>query len=170
MEPYTACTSGLLAQALREFALSLTKTGDRAKVDLCSLPKVAYFHKDNKGSSSIKKLLPGVFSSSPQLRQFYFQPVYGDPHVMPSLNYENFVCCPPDATGQSPDPYELLRDLGAQLLDEKVRPGEDPDELAISDGGAAATAYARLKRFQLKRSLSWSAPCCAAANSTPWPW
>jgi hypothetical protein len=132
-------------QVLREFALSLTRTGERAMVDLCALAKVAYFHKDTKGSSSIKKVLPAVLSSSPQLRQFYGQPVYGDPHVMPSLNYQNFVWCPTDATGQIPDPYELLRDLGAQLLGEEVRPGEDPDDLAISEGGAAATAYARLQ-------------------------
>ena len=149
------------AQALREFGLSLTKTGDRAMVDLCALAKVAYFHKDTKGSSSIKKLLPAVLTSSPQLRQFYSRPVYGDPQVMPSLNYSNFVWCPTDATGQIPDPYELLRDLGAQLLGEEVRPGEDPDELAISEGGAAATAYARLQfetlspdsRIKLERAL-----------------
>lgn len=133
------------AQVLREFALSLTKTGDRGMVDLCALAKVAYFHKDTKGSSSIKKVLPAVLTSSPQLRQFYGQPVYGDPQVMPSLNYQNFVWCPPNETGQSPDSYELLRNLGAQLLGEEVRPGEDPDELAISEGGAAATAYARLQ-------------------------
>jgi hypothetical protein len=80
---------------------------------------------------------------------------------MPSLNYTNFVWCPTDATGQIPDPYELLRDLGAQLLGEEVRPGEDPDELAISEGGAAATAYARLQfetlspdsRIKLERAL-----------------
>jgi hypothetical protein len=149
------------AQALREFALSLTKTGDRAMVDLCALAKVAYFHKDTKGSSSIKKLLPAVLTSSPQLRQFYSRPVYGDPQVMPSLNYPNFAWCPPEATGQIPDPYELLRELGAQLLGEEVRPGEDPDELAISEGGAAATAYARLQfetlspdsRIKLERAL-----------------
>lgn len=133
------------AQALREFALSLTKDGDRAMVDLCALAKTAYFHKDTKGSSSIKKVLPAVLSSSPQLRQFYGRPVYGDPQVMPSLNYQNFVWCPTDVMGQITDPYELLRDLGAQLLGEEVRPGEDPDDLAISEGGAAATAYARLQ-------------------------
>ena len=133
------------AQSLREFALSLTKTGNRAMVDLCALAKTAYFHKDTKGSSSIKKVLPAVLTSSPQLRKFYGQPDYGNPQVMPSLNYQNFVWCPTDATGQLPDPYELLRDLGAQLLGEEVRPGEDPDDLAISEGGAAATAYARLQ-------------------------
>jgi hypothetical protein len=80
---------------------------------------------------------------------------------MPSLNYPNFAWCPPEATGQIPDPYELLRELGAQLLGEEVRPGEDPDELAISEGGAAATAYARLQfetlspdsRIKLERAL-----------------
>ena len=149
------------AQVLRDFALSLTRTGKRAMVDLCDLAKIAYFHKDTKGSSSIKKLLPAVLSSSPRLRQFYAQPVYGDPLVMPSLNYQNFVWCPPVPPDQSLDPYELLRDLGAQLLGEEVRPGEDPDDLAISEGGAAATAYARLQfetlptesRNKLERAL-----------------
>ena len=133
------------AHALREFALSLTKDGDRAMVDLCALAKTAYFHKDTNGSSSIKKVLPAVLTSSPQLRKFYGQPVYGNPQVMPSLNYPSFVWCPTNGTDQTPAPYELLRDLGAQLLGEEVRPGEDPDDLAICEGGAAATAYARLQ-------------------------
>jgi hypothetical protein len=59
------------------------------------------------------------------------------------------------------DLLQVLRDLGAQLLGEEVRPGEDPDELAISEGGAAATAYARLQfetlspesRVKLERAL-----------------
>jgi hypothetical protein len=75
----------------------------------------------------------------------YEQPIYGDPKVMPSLNYPPFAWCQPGPNGQALDPYERLRDLGAQLLGEEVRPGEDPDELAICEGGAAATAYARLQ-------------------------
>jgi hypothetical protein len=133
------------ASELRDFALSLTKTGSRAMVDLCDLAKKAYFHKSTKGSSSIKKVLPAVLSSAPQLRASYAQPVYGDPHVMPSLNYRNFAWCALGSDGQALDPYERLRDLGAQLLGEEVQPGEDPDELAICEGGAAATAYARLQ-------------------------
>jgi hypothetical protein len=133
------------AQALRDFALSLTKTGSRAMVDLCDLAKRAYFHTSTKGSSSIKKVLPAVLSASPQLRARYAQPIYGDPQVMPSLNYTNFAWCTSSDEGQALDPYERLRELGAQLLGEQVRPGEDPDDLAICEGGAAATAYARLQ-------------------------
>ena len=133
------------AQALRDFALSITKTGSRAMVDLCDLAKRAYFHKSTQGSSSIKKVLPAVLSASPRLWARYAQPIYGDPKVMPSLNYTNFAWCTSGADGQALDPYERLRDLGAQLLGEAVRPGEDPDDLAICEGGAAATAYARLQ-------------------------
>jgi hypothetical protein len=133
------------AQDLRDFALSLTKTGSRAMVDLCELAKKAYFHASTKGSSSIKKVLPAVLSASPQLRTRYAQPIYGDPQVMPSLNYRNFAWCDSGTDGQVPDPYDRLRDLGAQLLGEEVRPGQDPDDLAICEGGAAATAYARLQ-------------------------
>ena len=133
------------ASELRDFALSLTKTGSRAMVDLCDLAKKAYFHTSTKGSSSIKKVLPAVLSSVPQLRAQYALPVYGDPNLMPSLNYRNFAWCALGADGQDLDPYERLRDLGAQLLGEEVRPGEDPDDLAICEGGAAATAYARLQ-------------------------
>lgn len=133
------------ASELRDFALSLTKTGSRAMVDLCDLAKKAYFHKSTKGSSSIKKVLPAVLSSAPQLRARYAQPIYGDPMVMPSQNYQSFAWCDSIADGQTLDPYERLRDLGAQLIGEEVRPGEDPDEMAICEGGAAATAYARLQ-------------------------
>ena len=114
-------------------------------VDLCDLAKRAYFHTATKGSSSIKKVLPAVLSTAPQLRMRYAQPIYGDPKVMPSLNYPPFAWCPTGPNGHVLDPYERLRDLGAQLLGEEVRPGEDPDELAICEGGAAATAYARLQ-------------------------
>jgi Domain of unknown function(DUF2779) len=133
------------AQALRDFALSLTRDGSRAMVDLCDLAKKAYFHKDTKGSSSIKKVLPAVLSSSPGLRARYSQPIYGDPAVIPSLNYRHFAWCLQSGTETNIDPYDRLRDLGAQLIGEEIRSGEDPDDLAISEGGAAATAYARLQ-------------------------
>jgi hypothetical protein len=39
----------------------------------------------------------------------------------------------------------LLKDYGSELLGETVLAGEDPDDLVIANGGAAATAYARLQ-------------------------
>ena len=61
------------------------------------------------------------------------------------------------------EPYELLRRYGADLLGEEVRAGEDPDDFAITDGGAAATAYARLQfegvdavtRLKIREALLW---------------
>ena len=41
--------------------------------------------------------------------------------------------------------YDLLRLEGEDLLGEGLMAGEDPDVLAITEGGAAATAYARLQ-------------------------
>lgn len=149
-------------QALRDFVLSLTKTGSRPMYDLCNLAKEAYFHVATKGSVSIKKVLPAMLASSPWLRQQYAQPIYGAQDGMPSRNYKDFSWCPSDANG-SPvlDPYELLRPAGADMLGEAVLPGQDPDEMVIAEGGAAATAYARLQfeslstqaRDQIRRAL-----------------
>jgi hypothetical protein len=150
------------ADELRLFLASLTKSGERAMVDLCDLAKDAYFHVATKGSVSIKKVLPAMLASIAWLRQHYAQPIYGAEGGMSSLNYKNFTWLPTDEHGQSiDDPYEILRDLGAEMLGEPLAAGQDPDELVIAEGGAAATAYSRLQfedlqdaqRSQIKQAL-----------------
>ncbi len=150
------------ADELRLFLASLTKSGERAMVDLCDLAKAAYFHVATKGSVSIKKVLPAMLASNAWLRQHYAQPIYGAEGGMPSLNYKNFTWLPTDENGQSiDDPYEILRDLGAEMLGESLSAGQDPDDLVIAEGGAAATAYSRLQfedlqdaqRSQIKQAL-----------------
>jgi hypothetical protein len=150
------------ADDLRLFLASLTKSGERAMVDLCELAKDAYFHVATKGSVSIKKVLPAMLASNAWLRQHYAQPIYGAEGGMPSLNYKDFTWLPIDEHGQSiDDPYEILRDLGAEMLGESLPAGQDPDELVIAEGGAAATAYSRLQfedlhdaqRLQIKQAL-----------------
>jgi hypothetical protein len=147
---------------LRLFLASLTKSGERAMVDLCALAKDAYFHVATKGSVSIKKVLPAMLASNAWLRQHYAQPIYGAEGGMPSLNYKDFTWLPTHENGKSiDDPYEILRDLGAQMLGESLPAGQDPDELVIAEGGAAATAYSRLQfeelqdaqREQIKQAL-----------------
>ena len=139
------------SDALRLFLASLTKSGERAMVDLCELAKAAYFHVATKGSVSIKKVLPAMLASNAWLRQHYAQPIYGSEDGMSSLNYENFTWLPTDENGKSiDDPYEILRDLGAEMLGESWPAGQDPDELVIAEGGAAATAYSRLQFEDLK--------------------
>lgn len=151
------------AAELIEFLSSLVKDGSRAMVDLCALSKKAYFAEGIKGSSSIKKVLPSLMKRSALLNELYSGKVYGasggvqgadvgavtgdPPAPMVSKNFKDFAWWVPEASDPSVpvEPYELLRRYGADLLGEEVRAGEDPDELAITEGGAAATAYARLQ-------------------------
>jgi hypothetical protein len=129
---------------LVQFIQSLVKTGERAMYDLCKLSGKAYYQVDTKGSSSIKKVLPAVLKTSAFLRQKYSQPIYGSQGGIPSKNFTNFTWWVDAGQGVPMEPYDLLKDYGSELLGETVLAGEDPDELVIANGGAAATAYARL--------------------------
>jgi hypothetical protein len=146
------------ALELIEFVRTLTTGGSRAMVDLCALSKRAYFAEGIKGSSSIKKVLPSVMRWSGVLRSLYSGSVYGGvaaegqdvvakQAAIPSKNFKNFAWWVPSASDPSVplEPYDLLRLDGEDLLGEGLMPGEDPDVLAITEGGAAATAYARLQ-------------------------
>lgn len=137
------------AAELIAFIRSLVKGGERPMYDLYKLSGKAYFQVDTKGSSSIKKVLPAVLKTSPFLRQKYSQPIYGAPTGIPSKNFTNFAWWVDAGQGVPLDPYDLLKDYGSTLLGETVLAGEDPDELVIANGGAAATAYARLQFEEL---------------------
>jgi hypothetical protein len=67
--------------------------------------------------------------------------------AIPSKNFKNFAWWVPSSSDSSVplEPYDLLRLEAEDLLGEEVRAGEDPDVMAITEGGAAATAYARLQ-------------------------
>ena len=134
---------------LVQFIQSLVKTGERAMYDLCKLSGKAYYQVDTKGSSSIKKVLPAVLKTSAFLRQKYSQPIYGSQGGIPSKNFTNFTWWVDAGQGVPMEPYDLLKDYGSELLGETVLAGEDPDELVIANGGAAATAYARLQFEEL---------------------
>lgn len=146
------------ALELIEFMRTLISGGSRAMVDLCVLSRKAYFAEGIKGSSSIKKVLPSVMKWSGVLKSLYSGNVYGGEGlvgqgagvkqaVIPSKNFKNFAWwVPSDADPSVPlEPYDLLRLEAEDLLGEEVRAGEDPDVMAITEGGAAATAYARLQ-------------------------
>ena len=127
---------------LIRFIQTIVKGGDRAMVDLCALSEKSYFHPDTKGSNSIKKVLPALLKASEKLRQMYSQPIYGSPQGVPSLNYASeagFAWIDQGASGTL-DPYAKIKELGRQLLPPNVG-----DEVVIAEGGAAATAYARLQ-------------------------
>ena len=138
-------------EELLRFLESLTKGGDRAMVDLCDLAGKAYFHPDTQGSSSIKKVLPAILKGAALLKERYSKPIYGAPGGMQSLNFASsigFAWIDVFADGTVSDPYGKLKNLARDLLPAGVdeRAGDDS---IIAEGGAAATAYARLQFEQM---------------------
>jgi hypothetical protein len=121
------------------FIDDITKGGGRAMVDLADLARKHYFHPSTKGSSSIKKILPAVMSSSAFLKKTYSQAIYGTPEGISSHNFDGVAWWQQDTGGKVIDPYQLLvSQIGA--LDDLALQAE-----AISQGGAASYAYLKLQ-------------------------
>lgn len=132
------------ADDLIRFIKTLIKGGERAMFDLCSFAEKAFFHPDTKGGNSIKKVLPAILKVSQKLIDTYSQPMYGKPDGIPSLNFasaEGFTWLSKETDGSVSDPYAKLKAYASALLPDDI----DTDTSLIADGGAAATAYARLQ-------------------------
>ena len=126
------------------FIKTLIKGGERAMFDLCTFAEKAFFHPDTKGGNSIKKVLPAILKVSQKLIDTYSLPIYGKPDGIPSLNFasaEGFTWLSKEADGSVIDPYAKLKAYASALLPDNI----DTDTSLIADGGAAATAYARLQ-------------------------
>jgi len=90
---------------LIQFIESITNDGSRTMEDLNSLCVVCYFHPATQGSTSIKKVLPAVFSTSRLLEERYSKPI-GSRSA--SLNFpENFIWFE-KTQNRVTDPYALL--------------------------------------------------------------
>ena len=134
-------------EELTLFLNGLTKGGDRAMVDLCLLAQKGFFHPDTKGSNSIKKVLPAVLKVSDVLRDTYSKPIYGAPSGIPSSNFsrpDGFVWIEVTSDGQVGDPYARLKQYAKDLIPGDEFSTEDRASI-VAEGGAAATAYARLQ-------------------------
>jgi hypothetical protein len=132
------------AKVLIEFMLTLTTGGERAMIDLCTFAEKAFYHPDTKGGNSIKQVLPAILKVSTTLREIYSKPIYGAPHGIPSINFSSgtgFTWVDIAADGSTIEPYALLKQYAKEMLLE----GADDKTSVIADGGAAATAYARLQ-------------------------
>jgi hypothetical protein len=128
-----------------EFLRTLVKDGSRAMYDLCQLSRDAYYHVDTKGSSSIKRVLPAVLKTSAFLKEKYSKPIYGSITGIPSKNFQNYVWWINNDKDKPNDPYERLKEFKDIIYSEDIFQSEEMKELEISEGGAAATAYARLQ-------------------------
>ena len=149
------------ADQLKEFLITLIKGGNRAMIDLCTFAEKAFYHPDTNGGNSIKKVLPAILKVSEKLQSTYVNPIYGRVDGIVSLNEWNsdgFVWLTKDEQGEIINPYTLLKAYAEDiLLDSDLA----IDESIISEGGAAATGYARLQfeslddasRVRIKSSL-----------------
>lgn len=148
------------AEDLIQFLKTLIKGGERAMFDLCNFAEKSFFYPDTKGSNSIKKVLPAMLKVSQKLINTYSQPVYGRANGIASLNFassDGFTWLSKVADGSVLDPYAKLKIHALALLPDNVA----KDSSVIADGGAAATAYARLQfesldsetRSRIKASL-----------------
>lgn len=136
------------ADQLLAFLGTLTKGGTRSMVDLCALAGKAFFHSDTKGSSSIKKVLPAILKASALLKETYTKPIYGIAGGIRSLNFssaEGFVWIEIDHEGFASDPYAKLKQAATDLLPNEAKHTSEGETSIIAEGGAAATAYARLQ-------------------------
>ena len=132
------------AKELIEFLLTLSKSGERAMIDLCAFAEKAFYHPDTKGGNSIKQVLPAILKVSTTLREIYSKPIYGAPLGITSINFAcdaGFTWVDIAADGSTIEPYARLKQYAKELLLE----GADDETSVIADGGAAATAYARLQ-------------------------
>jgi hypothetical protein len=140
-------------QELRSFINGLIEGGSKAMVDLCRIAKRSYYHPSTKGSSSIKRVLPAVISSSPHLKAKYGEPMYGSSDDLVSLNFSATAWYRENPAGDCIDPYKFLVASSGDAGDGHV--------MEIAEGGQAATAYAQLQfedlpvatREELKRRL-----------------
>jgi hypothetical protein len=134
------------ANELLAFIGGITKGGTREMVDLAKIAERAYFHPETKARVSIKKVLPAVLKTSEYLRHKYQRPIYGI--EIPSRNYEGFSWWE-ERSGVLIDPYQRLRELTDEMLGEMGADAADAEALEIdiniSEGGAAAMAFARLQ-------------------------
>jgi hypothetical protein len=134
------------ANELLAFIEGITKGGTREMVDLAKIAERGYFHPETKARVSIKKVLPAVLKTSEYLRQKYQRPIYGI--EIPSRNYKGFSWWE-ERSGVLIDPYQRLRELTDEMLGEMGADAADAEALEIdidiSEGGAAAMAFARLQ-------------------------
>ena len=130
------------AAELCAFIKTLIKGGSREMVDLCVMSEKAFYRAGTKGSNSIKQVLPAVIEISEFLQTTYSKPIYGAPNGIKSCNFSTdngYIWLEKNDDGKYIDPYKKLKQDAKNVMI------DDNDSSIIADGGAAATAYARLQ-------------------------
>ena len=111
------------------FIETLFPGGDRELIDLFALAKHGVFYPNTKGSNSIKDILPATINHSIFLQNKYKKPIYGSSNGIKSLNYKDVAWAKKSGKNYR-DPYDIIKDYSNE---------------AISEGGMAATTFAKLQ-------------------------
>tara|TARA_R100001143_G_scaffold63512_1_gene71146 strand:- start:26111 stop:28063 length:1953 start_codon:yes stop_codon:yes gene_type:complete len=127
------------ADELIEWIQMIIRGGEREMVDLHKLIKQYHYHKDFKGSISIKKVLPAILNTSKRLKEKYTRPYKGK-------NFYDQIWYRVDGNGRAIDPYKLLPPINFENL-----PDYETGEEFIADGGSAMMAYARMQFDDVSR-------------------
>ena len=117
--------------------------GKRDMIDLYQLVIKYYYHPMMGGSNSIKVVLPASLNASEFLQKKYVQPIYGDPDIIPSLNFGKMSWIQYDLNKKVINPYNLLPPLDKEYNDDEL--SSLFTDLEIKEGGAAMMAYARMQ-------------------------
>jgi hypothetical protein len=135
---------------LKDFILSLIvikegkniiNKGNRSMQDLAKIADKLFFHPFTKGRSSIKVILPAVLQSSTYLRDRYSKSIYGSKNGIESKNFTDKTWWILNNYDNQPlNPYKLL-----PKIFEDMEIYDNDNEGEIREGGAAATAYAKLQ-------------------------
>ncbi|MFZ4414302.1 MAG: DUF2779 domain-containing protein, partial [Bacteroidales bacterium] len=116
--------------------------GERDMIDLADLVFRYYFPPQAKGSYSIKKILPAVIENSEFIKNKYSKPIYGGNTEIKSLTYHQPKIWISEEWNN--DPYKSLEAVFDEDEEDEFEESETGIE-EIHQGGAAATAYARLQ-------------------------
>jgi len=127
---------------------------------LHKLIKQYHYHKDFKGSISIKKVLPAILNTSEGLKEKYSQPYQGK-------NFNGQIWYQENEEGTAIDPYKLLPPINFENLPD-FETGED----FIADGGSTMMAWAEYSSMMLprKKGMPFSMPYLPTVSWIPWPW
>lgn len=116
--------------------------GERTMIDLNKVIKDYYYNPYTKGSNSIKAVLPAALNSSPFLQAKYGTPLH-DINVSSKNFDENHIWLRLE-NNEVINPYKMLPPLFDGWNEQEL--ADTISEVdAISDGGAALTAYAKLQ-------------------------
>lgn len=123
--------------------------GPLSMVDMRVFAEQLFFHPNTQGRSSIKVVLPAVLETSVWLKDRYSRPVYGSVGGIPSRNFpldgEDGMIWWRKAKENVVNPYQMLPPVFSDLKIGWEDEDKSEDATAIVDGGAAATAYFRMR-------------------------